>query len=74
MTELVLRGIFLLRKKEIDWLYQGPGKHLKHFEYKFENEIEFFLKMRIITVIVGVIILILLQKVHKINKILMLIL
>lgn len=24
-TELVLRGIFLLRKMEIDWLYQGPG-------------------------------------------------
>ena len=20
-----MRGIFLLRKKEIDWLYQGPG-------------------------------------------------
>jgi hypothetical protein len=25
VTELVLRGIFLLRKKEIDWFYQGPG-------------------------------------------------
>ncbi len=25
VTELVLRGIFLLRKQEIDWLYQGPG-------------------------------------------------
>lgn len=25
VTELVLRGIFLLRKKEIDWYYQGPG-------------------------------------------------
>lgn len=25
VTELILRGIFLLRKKEIDWLYQGPG-------------------------------------------------
>eukprot|EP00596_Hydrurales_sp_CCMP1899_P010618 CAMPEP_0119036206 /NCGR_PEP_ID=MMETSP1177-20130426/3739_1 /TAXON_ID=2985 /ORGANISM="Ochromonas sp, Strain CCMP1899" /LENGTH=317 /DNA_ID=CAMNT_0006995663 /DNA_START=309 /DNA_END=1262 /DNA_ORIENTATION=+ len=24
-TELVLRGIFLLREKEIAWLYQGPG-------------------------------------------------
>jgi hypothetical protein len=26
VTELVLRGIFLLRKKEINWFYQGPGK------------------------------------------------
>jgi len=25
VTELVLRGIFLLRKKEIDWYYQGDG-------------------------------------------------
>eukprot|EP01039_Chlorochromonas_danica_P000043 gene43-46_t len=25
VTELVLRGVFLLRKKEIDWMYQGPG-------------------------------------------------
>jgi proline iminopeptidase len=25
VTELVLRGIFLVRKKEIDWFYQGPG-------------------------------------------------
>lgn len=25
MTELVLRGIFLCRDKEIDWFYQGPG-------------------------------------------------
>lgn len=25
MTELVLRGIFLVRKKELDWLYQSPG-------------------------------------------------
>lgn len=25
VTELVLRGIFLIRKKELDWLYQGPG-------------------------------------------------
>ena len=25
VTELVLRGIFLLRKKEIEWFYQGPG-------------------------------------------------
>lgn len=25
VSELVLRGIFLLRKKEIDWFYQGPG-------------------------------------------------
>jgi proline iminopeptidase len=25
VTELVLRGIFLLREKEIAWLYQGPG-------------------------------------------------
>ena len=24
-AELVLRGIFLLRKLEVDWLYQGPG-------------------------------------------------
>jgi proline iminopeptidase len=23
-SELVLRGIFLLRQKEVDWLYQGP--------------------------------------------------
>jgi hypothetical protein len=23
VTELVLRGIFLLRKKEVDWFYQG---------------------------------------------------
>jgi proline iminopeptidase len=25
VTELVLRGIFLFRKKEVDWIYQGPG-------------------------------------------------
>ena len=25
VTELILRGIFLVRKKEIDWMYQGPG-------------------------------------------------
>ncbi len=25
VTELVLRGIFLLREKEIAWFYQGPG-------------------------------------------------
>jgi len=25
VTELVLRGIFLVRKKELDWLYQSPG-------------------------------------------------
>jgi hypothetical protein len=25
VTELVLRGIFLLRDKEIAWFYQGPG-------------------------------------------------
>jgi len=25
VTELVLRGIFLFRQKEIDWIYQGPG-------------------------------------------------
>ena len=25
VTELVLRGIFLLREKEIRWFYQGPG-------------------------------------------------
>ena len=25
VTELVLRGIFLLRQQEINWLYQGPG-------------------------------------------------
>lgn len=25
VTELVLRGIFLVRKKELDWFYQGPG-------------------------------------------------
>lgn len=25
VDKLVLRGIFLLRKKEIDWFYQGPG-------------------------------------------------
>lgn len=25
VTELVLRGIFLIRKREIDWFYQGPG-------------------------------------------------
>ena len=43
MTELVLRGIFLLRKKEIDWLYQGPGKEQENktivnkYEYKRKN-------------------------------------
>lgn len=25
MTEIVLRGIFLMRVKELQWLYQGPG-------------------------------------------------
>eukprot|EP01041_Mallomonas_annulata_P005151 gene5151-10293_t len=25
VMQLVLRGIFLLRQKELDWLYQGPG-------------------------------------------------
>lgn len=25
VTELVLRGIFLVRKIELDWLYQSPG-------------------------------------------------
>jgi hypothetical protein len=25
VSALVLRGIFLLRQKELDWLYQGPG-------------------------------------------------
>lgn len=25
VTELVLRGIFLLREKELKWFYQGPG-------------------------------------------------
>jgi proline iminopeptidase len=25
VTELVLRGIFLLRDKELKWMYQGPG-------------------------------------------------
>lgn len=25
VTELVLRGIFLLRDKELKWFYQGPG-------------------------------------------------
>jgi proline iminopeptidase len=25
VTELVLRGIFLIRKKEIDWMYEGKG-------------------------------------------------
>jgi proline iminopeptidase len=25
VTELVLRGIFLVREKELQWLYQGPG-------------------------------------------------
>ncbi|KAJ7533974.1 hypothetical protein O6H91_13G073800 [Diphasiastrum complanatum] len=25
ITGIILRGIFLLRKKEIDWFYQGPG-------------------------------------------------
>jgi proline iminopeptidase len=25
VTELVLRGIFLLRKKELDWFYEGKG-------------------------------------------------
>ena len=28
VTELVLRGIFLVRKQEINWLYQGPGEKL----------------------------------------------
>lgn len=25
VTELVLRGIFLLREEELSWMYQGPG-------------------------------------------------
>jgi proline iminopeptidase len=25
VTELVLRGIFLFREKEVKWYYQGPG-------------------------------------------------
>ncbi|RYH20917.1 prolyl aminopeptidase [archaeon] len=25
VTELILRGIFLLREKELAWMYQGPG-------------------------------------------------
>ena len=25
VTQLILRGIFLLRKKEIDWFYEGKG-------------------------------------------------
>lgn len=25
VTELVLRGVFLLREKELSWMYQGPG-------------------------------------------------
>ena len=25
VTELVLRGIFLLSSKELTWMYQGPG-------------------------------------------------
>jgi len=28
VTELVLRGIFLLRKREIDWFYQSGASHL----------------------------------------------
>jgi proline iminopeptidase len=28
VTELVLRGIFLLRRREIDWYYQGGAAHL----------------------------------------------
>jgi proline iminopeptidase len=28
VTELVLRGIFLLRKFEIDWFYQEGASHL----------------------------------------------
>lgn len=28
VTELVLRGIFLVRKKEIDWFYQGGASYL----------------------------------------------
>jgi len=28
VTELVLRGIFLLRRKEIDWYYRGGAAHL----------------------------------------------
>lgn len=25
MSELVLRGVFLCRRSELSWLYQGPG-------------------------------------------------
>ena len=25
VTELIVRGIFLLRDKELRWMYQGPG-------------------------------------------------
>mmetsp|Transcript_13915 Transcript_13915/g.20828 ORF Transcript_13915/g.20828 Transcript_13915/m.20828 type:complete len:271 (+) Transcript_13915:513-1325(+) len=28
VTELVLRGIFLVREKELQWLYQGPGANM----------------------------------------------
>jgi proline iminopeptidase len=25
VTELVLRGVFLCRRKELDWMYEGKG-------------------------------------------------
>lgn len=31
-TELVLRGIFTLRKKELDWVQQGPGANMVYPE------------------------------------------
>ena len=31
VTELVLRGIFLLRQKELDWMYEGKGELLFDF-------------------------------------------
>ena len=41
VTELVLRGIFLLRKIELDWLYQGPGANFMYPEdwAPYHNEI-----------------------------------
>lgn len=42
VTGLVLRGIFLLRKKEIDWFYEG-GAAAIYPDGEFHNEFFFAL-------------------------------
>jgi proline iminopeptidase len=35
VTELVLRGIFLVREKELQWLYQGLGSITLFLQSRF---------------------------------------